>query len=95
MAKPGETDRALKAGSECLQICADVGGTITGEHGVGIEKKEEMKFVFTDEEILAQTNIREVFNPENLLNAGKLFPTPSRCAEIKRDLKDKQTAGRP
>ncbi|MCA1202083.1 FAD-binding oxidoreductase [Priestia flexa] len=95
MAKLGETDRALKAGSECLQVCADVGGTITGEHGVGIEKKEEMKFVFTDEEILAQTNIREVFNPENLLNAGKLFPSPSRCVEVKRDLKDKQTVARP
>jgi glycolate oxidase len=66
-----------------------VGGTITGEHGVGIEKREEMRFVFKEEEILAQTTIREVFNPNNLLNAGKLFPTPGRCVEIKKEIKAK------
>ena len=88
---PGQREAALEAGSACLQACADVGGTITGEHGVGIEKREEMRFVFTDEEIIAQTDIREVFNPYNLLNAGKLFPTPGRCVEIKRELKEKET----
>lgn len=86
--KSGETEKALKAGTACLKACADVGGTITGEHGVGIEKKEEMRFVFNDEEIIAQTNVREVFNPHNLLNAGKLFPTPGRCAEIKKEMKE-------
>ncbi len=85
--KPGEIERALKAGSACLRVCADVGGSITGEHGVGIEKREEMRFVFNDDEILAQTAIRDVFNPNNLLNAGKLFPTPGRCAEVKQELK--------
>ena len=85
--KPGEIELALEAGSACLKACAEVGGTITGEHGVGIEKREEMRFVFKDEEILAQTNIREVFNPHNLLNAGKLFPTPGRCVEIKKEMK--------
>jgi glycolate oxidase len=88
----GETDKALKAGSECLKACADAGGSITGEHGVGIEKKEEMRFVFNDDEIIAQSNIREVFNPHNLLNAGKLFPSPGRCVEIKRELKAQQEA---
>jgi glycolate oxidase len=87
--KPGETEKALAAGSECLQACANVGGSITGEHGVGIEKREEMRFIFTDEEIIAQTNIRDVFNPKNLLNAGKLFPTPGRCVEVKRNEKMK------
>lgn len=85
---PGEIEKALAAGSACLQVCADVGGTITGEHGVGIEKREEMRFVFTDREILAQTDIREVFNSKNLLNAGKLFPSPGRCAEVKKELKE-------
>lgn len=85
--KPGETELAQKAGTECLKACADVGGSITGEHGVGIEKKEEMRFVFTDEEIEAQTDIRAVFNPNDLLNPGKLFPNPSRCAEVKKELK--------
>ena len=86
--KPGEIEQALEAGSACLKACADVGGTITGEHGVGIEKREEMRFVFNDDEIIAQTNIRDVFNPRNLLNAGKLFPTPGRCVEIKQELKE-------
>lgn len=85
--KPGEIERALKAGSDCLKVCAEVGGSITGEHGVGIEKKEEMRFIFTDEEIKAQTDIRDVFNPDNLLNAGKLFPTPGRCVEVKKEFK--------
>ncbi|MCF3944713.1 FAD-linked oxidase C-terminal domain-containing protein [Oceanobacillus alkalisoli] len=81
---PGESERASKAGSECLKVCADVGGSITGEHGVGIEKSAEMRFIFTDEEIAAQTNIRNVFNPEDLLNPGKLFPQPGRCVEVTR-----------
>ncbi|WP_158738128.1 FAD-binding oxidoreductase [Alteribacillus sp. YIM 98480] len=84
---PGQTDKALEAGSACLQACADAGGSITGEHGVGIEKREEMRFVFSDKEIEAQTDIREVFNPHYLLNAGKLFPSPGRCAEVKKELK--------
>ncbi|WP_308425624.1 FAD-linked oxidase C-terminal domain-containing protein, partial [Oceanobacillus indicireducens] len=67
----------------------DVGGSITGEHGVGIEKSAEMRFIFTDEEIAAQTNIRNVFNPKDLLNPGKLFPQPGRCVEVtRRDQKE-------
>jgi glycolate oxidase len=81
---PGETELALKVGSQVLKACTDVGGTITGEHGVGLEKKTEMRYVFTDEEIEAQTEIRSVFNPDNLLNPEKLFPSPSRCAEVKK-----------
>lgn len=84
---PGETEKALEAGSACLRACAEVGGTITGEHGVGIEKREEMRFVFNEEEIAAQTTIRSVFNPVNLLNAGKLFPSPGKCVEIKMEKK--------
>ena len=84
---PGETEKALEAGSACLQACAEVGGTITGEHGVGIEKRDEMRFVFNEEEIEAQTSIRSVFNPVNLLNAGKLFPSPGKCVEIKMESK--------
>ena len=85
---PGQTEKALEAGSACLKACADVGGSITGEHGVGIEKKEEMRFIFSDEEIAAQVSIREVFNPNNLLNGGKLFPSPGRCVEVKKNIKE-------
>jgi glycolate oxidase len=86
--KPGETERAIEAGSKCLKVCAEVGGSITGEHGVGIEKKDEMRFIFNDEEIKAQTDIRDVFNPNNLLNEGKLFPTPGRCVEVRKEMKN-------
>lgn len=88
--KPGEKEKALQAGSRCLKACADAGGSITGEHGVGIEKKDEMRFIFTDEEIEAQTRIRSVFNPDNLLNPDKLFPQPGRCAEVKQEIKEQQ-----
>ncbi len=79
----GETERAVKAGSEILKVCADVGGSITGEHGVGIEKKEDMRFIFNDDEIRAQVAIRDVFNPHRLCNPDKLFPSPARCVEVK------------
>lgn len=81
--KPGETELAIQVGSEVLQACADVGGTITGEHGVGIEKQQDMLKVFTHEEIDAQVAIMRVFNPDNLCNPDKLFPKPSRCVEVK------------
>ncbi|MFP7332404.1 FAD-linked oxidase C-terminal domain-containing protein [Shouchella clausii] len=89
---PGETEKALEAGSACLKACADVGGSITGEHGVGIEKMEEMRFIFNEKEIAAQTRIREVFNPDNLLNGGKLFPSPGRCVEVKKNMKEVASA---
>lgn len=82
--KPGETELAIRVGSEVLKACADVGGSITGEHGVGVEKQEEMRYVFTEEELESQLQIRDVFNPNNLLNPDKLFPKPSRCAEVRR-----------
>jgi len=82
--KPGETERAVAAGSEVLKVCADVGGSITGEHGVGLEKMDDMRFIFTEEEIASQIRIRNVFNPYNLCNPDKIFPKPARCAEMKK-----------
>lgn len=80
----GETQRAIQAGSEVLKVCADVGGSITGEHGVGVEKMEDMRFIFTEEEMNAQIRIRDIFNPHNLCNPGKIFPKPARCVELKQ-----------
>ena len=81
---PGETEKAVQAGSDVLQVCADVGGSITGEHGVGIEKREEMTYIFSQEEIDLQLKVRDVFNPYNLCNPDKIFPSPSRCVEVRR-----------
>jgi glycolate oxidase len=80
---PGETEKAIRVGSAVLKVCADVGGTITGEHGVGIEKLEDMRFLFNDVDLAAQLALRSVFNPKELCNAGKLIPLPSRCVEVK------------
>jgi glycolate oxidase len=51
-----------------------------------------MRFVFNEEELAAQTRIREVFNPDNLLNGGKLFPSPGRCVEVKKNMKEVASA---
>src|SRR5690606_38927790 len=80
----GETERAVEAGSAVLKACADAGGSITGEHGVGVEKMEDMRFIFNDIEIEAQMQLRDVFNPNSLCNPHKMFPKPARCVEMKR-----------
>ena len=61
-----------------------LGGTITGEHGVGLEKQEEMALIFSEPDLRVMQQVREAWNPRQLLNPGKLFPQPGRCAEIKQ-----------
>jgi len=80
----GEIERVRLAGHEILQVCADAGGTITGEHGVGIEKQEEMALIFSDVDLRVMQQVREAWNPDQLFNPGKLFPLPGRCADIKQ-----------
>lgn len=80
---PGELERATEAGSAILKVCADVGGSITGEHGVGIEKIGEMRYIFSEADLAAQAAVRQAFNPFDLCNSGKLIPKPSRCAEVR------------
>jgi glycolate oxidase len=79
---PGEVERVRQAGHEILQVCAEAGGTITGEHGVGIEKQEEMALIFNPLDLRIMQQVREAWNPHQLLNPGKLFPQPGRCAEV-------------
>jgi len=62
------------AGSEILKICADAGGTISGEHGIGTEKKKEMLFVFTPKDISAMRKVKRAFDPEDIFNPGKVLP---------------------
>lgn len=62
------------AGSEILKICAEAGGTISGEHGIGTEKKKEMLFVFTPKDISAMKKVKKAFDPEEILNPGKILP---------------------
>jgi glycolate oxidase len=80
---PGEIERVRKAGHEILQVCADAGGTITGEHGVGIEKQAEMALIFNETDLRIMQQVRTAWNPTQLFNPGKLFPLPGRCADMK------------
>ena len=71
---PGEMEKAERAGAEILKLCVSVGGCLSGEHGVGIEKRDLMRVQFTDEDIAVQLRIKAVFDPGWLLNVGKVFP---------------------
>ena len=72
--QPGALEKIVEAGTEVLQACVDAGGTLTGEHGVGLEKKEQMPLVFSSDDMAAMISVREAFAPENHLNPGKIFP---------------------
>lgn len=78
---PDELRRAEDFGAEILELCIQVGGTITGEHGVGLEKINQMCSQFTRDELNAFMAIKRAFDPEELLNPSKQIPTLNRCAE--------------
>jgi glycolate oxidase len=81
---PGEVERVRQAGHEILQVCAECGGSITGEHGVGVEKQAEMALIFSDTDLRVMQQVRNAWNPDQLFNPGKLFPLPGRCADMKQ-----------
>ena len=65
---------AEQAGAEILKLCVDAGGCLTGEHGVGIEKRDLMRYQFSDPDLLQQMRVKSAFDPQWLLNVGKVFP---------------------
>jgi glycolate oxidase len=79
---PGEFEKVEAFGGEVLDMCIEVGGTITGEHGVGLEKIDRMCVQFNKPELEQFRAIRRVMDPHGLLNPGKAIPTPVRCAEF-------------
>jgi len=79
---PGELERTEEFGGRILQLCVEVGGTITGEHGVGVEKVDHMCVQFQPLELAQFHAIKEAFDPKKLLNPGKAVPTLHRCAEL-------------
>ena len=82
--QPGELDRAEAFGNDILRLCVEVGGVLTGEHGVGIEKRDLMPEMFSQEDLQQQQRVKCAFDPQLLLNPGKVFPTLHRCAELGR-----------
>ena len=81
---PGELSRAEEFGAAILKLCVEVGGVLTGEHGVGIEKRDLMGVQFSETDLAHQERLKCAFDPEGLLNPGKMFPVLHRCAELGR-----------
>jgi glycolate oxidase len=83
MRNPGELDRVVAAGEATLRACIELGGSITGEHGVGLEKKAYIGLLFSETDLEAMTRVRKAFDPDNRFNPAKLFPTPASCGEVR------------
>ena len=81
---PGEIERAEAFGADILKLCVAVGGVLTGEHGVGVEKRDLMPAMFDETDLAQQQRLKCAFDPDGLLNPGKVFPTLHRCAELGR-----------
>jgi len=82
--KPGELERTEAFGAEILKLCVEVGGVLTGEHGVGVEKRDLMPAMFSEIDLNQQQRVKCAFDTKGLLNPGKVFPTLHRCAELGR-----------
>ncbi|HUB94482.1 MAG TPA: FAD-linked oxidase C-terminal domain-containing protein [Stellaceae bacterium] len=82
--EPGELARAEELGADILRLCVEVGGVLTGEHGVGVEKRDLMGTMFTAADLDQQQRLKCAFDPQGLLNPGKVFPQLHRCAELGR-----------
>jgi glycolate oxidase len=81
-AKPGEAERAEELAGMIVKACVDAGGSITGEHGVGVDKKRYMPDMFSDDDLGAFQRLRCAFDPEQRSNPGKVMPTPRLCGEV-------------
>jgi glycolate oxidase len=82
--KGGELERAEAFGADILRLCVEVGGVLTGEHGVGVEKRDLMPAMFSEADLAHQQRLKCAFDDKGLLNPGKVFPTLHRCAELGR-----------
>jgi glycolate oxidase len=78
----GETEQAEELSGEILDLCIEHGGSITGEHGVGMDKARHMPRMFTDDDLDTMQLLRCAFDPDYLSNPGKVFPTPRLCGEV-------------
>ena len=82
--KPGEMDKAEQFGADILRLCVKVGGVLSGEHGIGVEKRDLMPEFFSEIDLNQQQRLKCAFDPAGNLNPGKMFPSLHRCAELGR-----------
>jgi glycolate oxidase subunit GlcD len=80
---PDEVARVIEAGREIVKVCLAAGGALSGEHGIGLEKKEFMPLLFTEHDLDAMARVRAAFDRDGLMNPGKLLPTPRACVEVR------------
>jgi glycolate oxidase len=78
----GEPERAKELAEAILEICMDVGGALTGEHGIGTDKACRMPLMFSEVDLETMQRLRRAFDPKGLCNPGKVFPTPRLCGEV-------------
>ena len=83
-AKEGDTQKAEKFGADILKLCVEVGGVLSGEHGIGIEKRDLMPVMFSSVDLAHMERLKCAFDPDGLLNPGKMFPVKHHCAELSR-----------
>jgi glycolate oxidase len=81
---PGELEKTEKFGAEILKLCVEVGGVLSGEHGIGVEKRDLMPVMFSEIDLNQQQRVKCAFDAKGLLNPGKVFPQLHRCAELGR-----------
>ena len=81
---PGDYERTVAAGADILRVCVNAGGSISGEHGIGIEKRDCMTLQYRPADLALMARLRSAFDPALLCNPGKLFPTSRRCGESAR-----------
>jgi glycolate dehydrogenase FAD-linked subunit len=79
-----EVQRVVSAGREILEACVELGGSVTGEHGIGVEKIDQMPLLFSPHDLLVMQELRAVFDPLRRCNPGKIFPSPGGCVEVGR-----------
>ncbi|CEK18582.1 FAD/FMN-dependent dehydrogenase [Chthonomonas calidirosea] len=91
---PEQVERVMQAGEEILKLCVDVGGSLTGEHGIGVEKMEAMTLLFSEADLDLMQKIKSVFNRNALCNPGKVLPTSKRCWETEHGPRLVRSVGR-
>ena len=79
---PDQVDKIFAMSEEIMKLCVDVGGSLSGEHGIGYEKKDFMGLVFNEADLDVMMRVKQVFNPNGLLNPAKIFPSRRGCTEI-------------
>ena len=87
-------EKAIAASEEIIRYCVDLGGALTGEHGVGMEKNELMTLMFSEADFDLMRRVHDAFNPDSSLNPGKVFPLSKGCGEIRVKAKDMMGSNR-